>query len=402
MCKLFFLFSQNTATSHQIQLYTDKCIGRGRFGTVYKACCVRVQCAAKLFNIPPPTGDRQTARISVPTVIQAVRPLCAFSHANLVKYIGAFSDPTTDFPIIAMELMRGNITRYLEQLPESTPLCVQLDFSHELAQALSYLHENAIIHGNLSGTNVLLSEEGRVKVSDFEVLSLYPQVTVQQMGPKTLPYMPPEAFSEPPLRTENMDSFSWGVLALQIITRLFPSPGPRIKNVTHPQSLTKPLQMPLSEVSRRKSHIDLVNHSNPLLSVLVLCLDDVAGRRPTMTEICNILSLIKSSPDYKASQQQAGADWSRRHMFVLEYEPITAGEPSQQLNTAAVGVHSQLQVGAKLHHQILCLRNFISTASNYHLPVQNLMSSSHVFNQRAVPVLSPTTLCCFPTCFTCS
>ena len=302
---------------------------------------MRVQCAAKLFNIPPPTGDRQTARASVPTVIQTVQPLCALSHASLVKYIGVSSDPTTDFPVIAMELMRGNITRFLEQLTEPTPLCVQLDFSHDLAQALFYLQEKGIIHGNLSGTNVLLSEEGSVKVSDFEVLSLYPQVTVQQMGPKTLPYMPPEAFSVPPFRTEKVDSFSWGVLALQIITQLFPNPGARVQTVTHPQSLARPLEMPVSEVSRRKSHIDLVNHSNPLLSVLVLCLDDIGERRPTMAEVCNIISLIKSSPDYKASQQQAGADWSKRHLFVMEYEPVSAVESSQQLN---VRVHSQHQV----------------------------------------------------------
>jgi serine/threonine protein kinase len=258
-----------------------------------------------------------------------------------VKYIGVSSDPTTDFPVIAMELMRGNITRFLEQLTEPTPLCVQLDFSHDLAQALFYLQEKGIIHGNLSGTNVLLSEDGSVKVSDFEVLSLYPQVTVQQMGPKTLPYMPPEAFSVPPFRTEKVDSFSWGVLALQIITQLFPNPGPRVQTVTHPQSLARPLEMPVSEVSRRKSHIDLVNHSNPLLSVLVLCLDDIGERRPTMAEVCNIISLIKSSPDYKASQQQAGADWSKRHLFVMEYEPVSAVESSQQLN---VRVHSQHQV----------------------------------------------------------
>ena len=330
--------SQATGESTHIEVYRGRCLGQGSFGTVYRGQCAGIECVAKLITASPPLPDGLTSRPNTSSVIQTMQPLCALSHPSLVRYIGVSSDPTSDLPVFAMELMRGNLTNFLNQIPEPTPLHVQLEFAHDISQALSYLHGKGIIHGNLCGTNVLLNREGRVKVSDYEVLSLFPYVSVQQMGPKTIPYMPPEAFSVPPFRSEKVDFFSWSVLTLQIITQKFPSPGPRVQTITDPRSLGRPLQIPVSEVTRRKSHIDAVDHVNPLLSVLVLGLDDVGERRPCMAEVGSMIALIKSSEDYKLSQQQAGADWSKRQLFVFEYEPVVLGEQRQQAG------HSEKQV----------------------------------------------------------
>lgn len=330
--------SQATGESTHIEVYRGRCLGQGSFGTVYRGQCAGIECVAKLITAPPPLPDGLTSQPNTSSVIQTMQPLCALSHPSLVRYIGVSSDPTSDLPVFAMELMRGNLTNFLNQIPEPTPLHVQLEFAHDISQALSYLHGKGIIHGNLCGTNVLLNREGCVKVSDYEVLSLFPYVSVQQMGPKTIPYMPPEAFSVPPFRSEKVDFFSWSVLTLQIITQKFPSPGPRVQTITDPRSLGRPLQIPVSEVTRRKSHIDAVDHVNPLLSVLVLGLDDVGERRPCMAEVGSMIALIKSSEDYKLSQQQAGADWSKRQLFVFEYEPVVLGEQRQQAG------HSEKQV----------------------------------------------------------
>ena len=306
---------------------------------MYRGYCGERECAAKLFDLPP--QDSHGARLDVADVDRAVRPLVALTHPSLVKYYGVSRDSASSLPVLAMELMKESLTHFLERIQEATPLHVQLDFSHDVALALSYLHENTIVHGNLSGGNVLLTPAGQVKVSDFGMLSLFPRATVQQMGPNTIPYMPPEAFSVPPFRTEKLDSFSWGVLALQIITRQRPSPGPRVQAVTDPRFPSRPQQLPVSEGTRRKAHMDLVNYANPLLSVVVLCLDDIGERRPSMAEISHLISLTKVSDDYRASQQQVGIDWSLRHTAQHCYEPVHTVHPTLNSTATSTGVHSK-------------------------------------------------------------
>jgi serine/threonine protein kinase len=259
-----------------------------------------------------------------------------------------------------MELVKGTLFQFLEHVTRPIPLHVQLDFSCDIACALSYLHEKSIVHGNLSSCSVLLIHKGQVKVSDYEVRSLYSHLTVEQMEPQTLPYLPPEAFFVPAVLSEKSDCFSWSVLVLQIATQLFPNPSPRVQNVTDPRLFAKPLKTPVSEVSRRKSHIDLVGDSNPLLSVLVVGLDDDLEKRPAMEEISRMVSLMKESDEYKRSQVNAGDDWSERQMILFDYELVRILEDSLSFSAS----HNEAErIGSQLGR--LSLENESQTESGH-------------------------------------
>ena len=91
--------------------------------------------------------------------------------------------------------------------------------------------------------------------------------------PGTLAYMSPEALDEPPIYTEKLDSFSFGVLDIQIITRLFPNPGPRTNKVRDPRSPTGKTDMPVLETERHKSHIQQISPTHPLCSIAIDCLN---------------------------------------------------------------------------------------------------------------------------------
>ena len=54
---------------------------------------------------------------------------------------------------------------------------------------------------------------------------------VRTMCPGTDVYMPPEAADDPPVYMEKIDCFTFGVILVQILTQLFPSPSSRKKNV---------------------------------------------------------------------------------------------------------------------------------------------------------------------------
>ena len=98
--------------------------------------------------------------------------------------------------------------------------------------ALAFLHSNRIIHRNLSSNNVLMIGDVRAKVTDFGMARLgilNPQLTLT-LCPGADVYMPPEAVKDKPVYTEKIDCFSFGVIAVQIMTRLFPQPENRQKD----------------------------------------------------------------------------------------------------------------------------------------------------------------------------
>ncbi|CAI8046847.1 hypothetical protein GBAR_LOCUS25908 [Geodia barretti] len=76
--------------------------------------------------------------------------------------------------------------------------------------------------------------------------------------PGTLVYMPPEALCPKPSYSDKIDTFSIGVLLLQIATRKFPAPGEAFVTKTDPKSPTNVSYVPVSEVDRRKLAIDEV------------------------------------------------------------------------------------------------------------------------------------------------
>ena len=198
----------------------------------------------------------------------------------------------------------------MEDSKESLLYHTQVDICHDIALALAYLHSNDIIHRDLSSNNVLLIGAGiRAKVTDFGMAKLFKTnsstMTPQTRCPGTLAYMSPESLDDPPVYTQKLDIFSFGVLTIQIITRQFPNPGPRIKKIQDPRHPKHRLQEVISETDRRKLHIDLINPAHPLLLIATDCLSCNEEDRPTAQELCHHLAKLKESLQYSDTALQA-------------------------------------------------------------------------------------------------
>ena len=235
--------------------------------------------------------------------------LSGIRHPSIVQYLGSYEDPETQLPVLLMELMDQNLTRFLEQSQDPLPYYTQVNILHDIALALAYLHSNDIIHRDLSSNNVLLTGAGnRAKVTDFGMAKLFnfnrATMTPLTMCPGTLPYMSPEALDDPPVYTKKLDTFSFGVLGIQIMTRQFPNPDPRTKKVRDLLSPTGSKYVPVLETERRKSHIDLIKPTHPLLSIATSCLKYNGEDRPSAQELCHHLAGLKA-PQYGDSMQQA-------------------------------------------------------------------------------------------------
>ena len=121
--------------------------------------------------------------------------------------------------------------------------------------------------------------------------------------PGTNGYMSPEALGEPPAYTSKLDIFSCGVLFVQLITRKWPDPGPRMHTVQvkDPHFPSQQLLMVVPELERRKKHLDLISSTHPLLKVALDCLKDKEGQRPTAEQLCSQLIALKDSTAYRDS-----------------------------------------------------------------------------------------------------
>jgi len=197
--------------------------------------------------------------------------LSGIRHPHIVQYLGLARDPDTRLPVLLIELMDESLTQLLEQSQEPLPYHTQVDLCHDIALALAYLHSNSIIHRDLSSNNVLLIAGSRAKVTDFGLAKVFDMsrttMTPQTTCPGTLAYMSPEAFDDPPVYTKKLDSFSFVVLDIQIITLEFPNPDPRVKKIKDPHDPKCRLHEVVPETERHKSHIDLINSTHPLFPI---------------------------------------------------------------------------------------------------------------------------------------
>jgi serine/threonine-protein kinase len=153
------------------------------------------------------------------------RAVAALNHPHVVTI---FSTEEADgMPFITMELIEG---RTLDQLihPGGLDLTQFFDIAIALADALASAHAKHITHRDLKGTNVMVSDDGRVKVLDFGLarhaepervsaddLETRSAVTRQGTIVGTLPYMSPEQIEGRPLDPRT-DIFSFGILLYEM------------------------------------------------------------------------------------------------------------------------------------------------------------------------------------------
>ena len=102
-----------------------------------------------------------------------------------------------------------------------------------------------------------------------KVIDTSKHTTPLTMVPGTVVYMPQEAMGEDPIYTEKLDCFSFGVLAVQIITGLFPDSLPRTKRTESTLSPSGTIQVVVLETECRKGHIDMIDTRHPLLNTTI-------------------------------------------------------------------------------------------------------------------------------------
>ena len=287
---------------HRVYLLKDQQLGTGSYGAVYKAKCDELLCAAKVVH--PTLYGPGANNIPVEKFQQECRLLCAVKHPNIVQYLGTYREPDTKHLVLLMELCDCSLTSYLENSPRTIPHHIQVNICHDISLALVYLHNNNLIHRDLSSNNVLLMKDLRAKITDFGMSRfMHSQLTPLTLCPGTQAYMPPEALNDNPQYSPKLDCFSLGVLAIQIVTRKFPEPRARFETISSPNTPLGVLLQPVPEEKRRSSHISLIQASHPFLPLIRKCLSYKEQQRPTAIELCRSMADLKTATIYNESMQ---------------------------------------------------------------------------------------------------
>jgi serine/threonine-protein kinase len=215
-------------------------IGEGGMGTVYAAIDTKLErrVALKLLRADGEKGDAGGEGRSE-RMLREARAAASLEHPNAVRIhdVGEVGD----VPYIAMELVVGQSLRTL--IGEEMPLSTRLGWLVDVARALHAAHERGLVHRDVKPDNVMVGDDGTVKVLDFgiawrdrAVRSDYATLGVGLDYPPwylTLTagnlvgnprYMAPEQLRGEPL-DGRADQFAWGVLAYELLAGVPPWRG---------------------------------------------------------------------------------------------------------------------------------------------------------------------------------
>ncbi|KAJ4306275.1 Protein kinase of the Mitotic Exit Network [Collariella sp. IMI 366227] len=139
------------------------CIGKGAFGSVYKAFnwgtgeAVAVK-QIKLVDVPKSELRMVEAEIDL---------LKNLHHDNIVKYIGFVK--TADCLNIILEYCENGSLHSICKAYGKFPENLVGVYMTQVLQGLQYLHDQGVIHRDIKGANILTTKDGTVKLADFGV-----------------------------------------------------------------------------------------------------------------------------------------------------------------------------------------------------------------------------------------
>src|SRR5712691_4766834 len=136
-------------------------LGAGGMGEVYRAHDARIgrDVAIKLLTIAMSRDDEWLRRFE-----QEARTAGGLNHPNLVTIFEFGSHD--GIPYIVMELLEG---RLLREILESGRISLRraVDYGIQIANGLAAAHEKYVIHRDLKPDNIIVMNDGRVKILDF-------------------------------------------------------------------------------------------------------------------------------------------------------------------------------------------------------------------------------------------
>jgi tetratricopeptide (TPR) repeat protein len=196
-------------------------LGEGGMGVVYKAEDLKLDRIVALKFLPQQTDAEADAR---KRFILEAKSASSLDHPNIctIHEINETDDGRT---FIVMPCYEGQtLGDKIKQGPVDIGEAV--DIVCQVASGLARAHEKGIVHRDIKPGNILLTDDGQVKIVDFGLAKLTGRTKITRTGTTmgTVSYMSPEQALGKELGTES-DVFSLGVVLYELVAGTPPFPG---------------------------------------------------------------------------------------------------------------------------------------------------------------------------------
>ncbi|KAJ6487844.1 kinase-like domain-containing protein [Mycena sanguinolenta] len=220
------------------------------------------------------------------------------SHPNLLPFLGLhYLD--SRLCLVSPWMSNGHISQFLQSAP---PDIDRVSLMLDVAIGLEYLHERHVVHGDLKGTNILVTPSHRACVADFGLSTIVDAMTLRfshstasGSGGGTARYQAPELLWTPTPNHFGSDVYAYACVCYEIWTGKAPF-------FELPRVLTVMLQV---IEGLRPSRPETIPFDNSLWLLLEDCWKTQPRDRPTASQIVRRLV----GPAIRAEARDSAIDW---------------------------------------------------------------------------------------------
>lgn len=215
-------------------------LGHGAMGRVYRGRAPQIDRIVALKTIDIAALDPAVEEEFRQRFFREAQAAGRLSHPGIVTIYDAGEDPASQTPFIVMENIEGQTLEELgrgERLPRERAL----ELVGEIAEALDYAHGQKVIHRDIKPSNILVTAQGRAKITDFGIAKVQTAQftqTGQVLGTRN--YMVPEQLTGRPV-DGRADLFPLGMVLYWLLTGEKPFAGESMATLTFKIVYLEPL-----------------------------------------------------------------------------------------------------------------------------------------------------------------
>ncbi|CAE6456069.1 unnamed protein product [Rhizoctonia solani] len=280
-------------------------VSNGGFSDVYRGYLKdRTQVAIKALRVSASSLSQDPKHLK--RVARELHTWSKCKHPNVLPLLGLsiFRDR---IGMVSPWMKKGCLPRYLEQVPDIDLYSLVWSFFNPFAEftklfcsyqcmqicdGLSYMHKIGIIHGDLKGTNILISDEGVPLLTDFgnALLAQYTLKFTQTTSTNTLTmrWAAPELIEESSEHNKATDVYALGMTICEALTGKVPYYGKSETSTMYLVTMRKtPPERPQNMCGPHKT-------GDQLWNLLLRCWSFEPTERPSSAEVLSVIGTITS------------------------------------------------------------------------------------------------------------
>ncbi|KAJ3515115.1 hypothetical protein NLJ89_g1965 [Agrocybe chaxingu] len=190
-------------------------VGEGTFGKVYKA---RNTVTGTYFALKRIRMESERDGFPV-TAMREIKLLQSLRHMNVVRLYEMMVSNGSVYMVF--EYMDHDLTGVLSQTQFTFSDANLKSLCHQMLAGLAYLHHKGVIHRDIKGSNILINNQGELKLADFGLARFYQKRRKSDYTNRviTLWYRPPELLFGATVYGPEVDMWSAGCIMLELFTK---------------------------------------------------------------------------------------------------------------------------------------------------------------------------------------